>query len=145
MFYIDIVVSSSRTLINVQRIGNSAPLHSTAAVKFFLANCPTPRLEKLIEQLPLEKYTDTTFISVPLECFASRNRVKIPETDNACLGDSLSDSKSEFNDCLYAGHGDHYVHKFLHHLAVDMLRDSFSEARPNGDAYYPGNHSRQQV
>ena len=145
MFYIDIVVSSSRTLINVQRIGNSAPLHSTATVKFFLANYPTPQLEKLIEQLPLEKHTDTTFISVPLQRFASSNRIKIPGTDNACLGDSLSDSKSEFNYSFYAGHGDHYVHKFLHHLAVDMLRDSFSEARPNGDAYYPGNHSRQQV
>ena len=63
VFYIDIVVSSSRTLMNVQRIGNSAPLHSTAAGKLFLTNYPTPQLEKLIEQHPLEQYTDTTIVS----------------------------------------------------------------------------------
>ena len=49
--------------MNVQRIGNSAPLHSTAAGKLFLTNYPTPQLEKLIEQHPLEKYTDTTIVS----------------------------------------------------------------------------------
>ncbi len=63
VFYIDIVVSSSRTLMNVQRVGNSAPLHSTAAGKLFLTNYTLPQLKSLIEKHPLEKYTETTIVS----------------------------------------------------------------------------------
>lgn len=63
LFYIDIVVSSSRTLMNVQRIGNSAPLHSTAAGKLFLTNYSLPQLQKLVEEHPLVKFTDTTITS----------------------------------------------------------------------------------
>ena len=63
VFYIDIVVSSSRTLMNVQRIGNSAPLHSTAAGKLFLTNYSPAQLEALMERGPLVRFTDTTIVT----------------------------------------------------------------------------------
>lgn len=62
VFYIDIVVSSSRTLMNMQRIGSSAPLHSTAAGKLFLTNYSDAQLQSYVEKNSLVRFTDKTIV-----------------------------------------------------------------------------------
>ncbi len=87
VFYIDIVVSSSRTLMNVQRVGNSAPLHSTAAGKLFLTNYSPVQLQKLFEKNPLVKFTDTTIVSPEL-LMAELDRIR-------AAGFSIDDGENE--------------------------------------------------
>lgn len=58
--YIDIVVNSSSTLMNIQRVGNSAPLYCTASGKLFLSRYSEQELDNYIAKKPLTKFTDTT-------------------------------------------------------------------------------------
>lgn len=58
--YIDIVVSVGKTLMNVQRVGNSAPLHCTASGKLFLSQYSGPELDQYIQEKGLTRYTDAT-------------------------------------------------------------------------------------
>ena len=75
VFYIDIVVSSSRTLMNMQRIGSSAPLHSTAAGKLFLTNYSEAQLESFLDKNPLARFTDKTITSRE-ELLAELDRIR---------------------------------------------------------------------
>lgn len=63
VFYVDIVVSSSRTLMNVQRIGISAPLHCTASGKLFLCNLSDGELENYFARFQPQRYTSNTIVT----------------------------------------------------------------------------------
>lgn len=60
VLYIDIVVSASKSLINVQRIGNSAPLYCTAAGKVFLSGYSEERLAEYLKTHDLIRFTEST-------------------------------------------------------------------------------------
>lgn len=58
--YIDIVVGSSKTLMNIQQVGSSAPLHSTASGKMFLSCYTEEEVNRYIASKGLVAYTPNT-------------------------------------------------------------------------------------
>ena len=58
--YVDIVVSASKSLINVQRVGNSAPLYCTAAGKMFLSQYSEEQFDRYISTHKLAGLTENT-------------------------------------------------------------------------------------
>lgn len=61
--YIDAVEGPRRILRTLQRIGRSAPLHSTGVGKNLLLNFSADEIDKLVSEIKLEKLTDKTITS----------------------------------------------------------------------------------
>lgn len=87
ILYIDIALGTNRTLMNIQRVGNSAPMHSTAAGKLFLSRYTEQELDRYIEDKGLKEYTPNTI---------TNKKQLIEELDKIRMqGYSLDDSENE--------------------------------------------------
>jgi DNA-binding IclR family transcriptional regulator len=62
MVYID-KQEPERTIRMISRVGASSPIHCTAVGKAILATMPRPRVEELLEGLPLDRFTRRTMTS----------------------------------------------------------------------------------
>jgi DNA-binding IclR family transcriptional regulator len=60
MVYVDVVSGPSKTLMSMQRIGNTGPMHSTGNGKLALLNYTPALLDELIEKRGLPRFTDNT-------------------------------------------------------------------------------------
>lgn len=87
VIYIDAVEGPSRVLRTLQRIGKSAPLHSTGVGKNLLLNYSAEEIDKLVGKNYLVKFTDNTI--------TSKTRL-ISELDNVRLkGFAVDDEECE--------------------------------------------------
>jgi DNA-binding IclR family transcriptional regulator len=73
--YIDVVDGPDNMLKTLQRIGKSAPLHSTGVGKLFLLNYPIEKIDMLIAEKGLSRLTENT-ISTKEELMKELDRVK---------------------------------------------------------------------
>lgn len=87
VLYIDIVVGSSKTLMNIQQIGNSAPLHCTSAGKLFLSQYTEEELDHYIERTGLPRFTANT-ITTRTRLFRELQKIRIQ-------GFSIDDNENE--------------------------------------------------
>lgn len=60
ILYVDIALNSNRTLMNIQKVGNSAPLYCTASGKLFLSQYTSDELDSYIETRGLPRLTSHT-------------------------------------------------------------------------------------
>lgn len=60
MVYVDVVSGPSKTLMGMQRIGNTGPMHSTGNGKLLLLNYTPEMLDDLIKKRGLPKFTKNT-------------------------------------------------------------------------------------
>ena len=60
MVYVDVVSGPSKTLMSMQRIGNTGPMHSTGNGKLALLNYSPEMIDRLIEKNGLPRFTQNT-------------------------------------------------------------------------------------
>lgn len=148
VFYTDIVVSSNRTLMNVQRIGCSAPLHSTAAGKLFLASYSPAQLEVYLKNVALTRYTDHTIISrealikeldtIRAQGFSIDNEEN--EDGIICISYPILDHKNNTYACISitgpAFRLQELMEKEKHQLLADTARKLSAEVKSFGSFKY---------
>ena len=81
--YVDVVSGPANTLRVMQRIGKEAPLHCTGVGKLLLLNYDADKLNRITEQLGMEKLTYNTIETLP----ALRNELDKVRKQNFAVDD----------------------------------------------------------